>query len=253
MGYLDDLKRKQAAANAPNEKRPKEREERNLPAHVLSVEPRLETLRERLATLVASLNAELPDVSASYQIGAYANLSDLKQLSYEVTSEDRQGLWVQFKFLCQNEQTVQFEIENRETCDKMLDKLLSNGLKVHYRSHADWKFLFTLNSFVPVSLTFMPHESKPAIKLNIHNFTHIGEKVETLAPERLDGEFFDQLQKAVLRKPNRFNELCGNQVTENVRAQFQERIAARKRERETTEEKRPSGLRGLLGKFGKNS
>jgi len=73
MGYLGDLKRKQAAANAPSEKRPKELEERALPAHVLSVESRLETLRQRLATLVTSLNADLPDVSASYQIGAYAN------------------------------------------------------------------------------------------------------------------------------------------------------------------------------------
>ena len=69
----------------------------------------------------------------------------------------------------------------------------------------------------------------------------------------LTESFSTNYKKAVLRKPNRFNELCGNQVTEDVRAQFQERIAARKRERETTEEKRSSGLGGLLGKFGKNS
>ena len=135
----------------------------------------------------------------------------------------------------------------------MLNNLLSNGLKVHYRSHADWKYLFTLNSFVPVSLKFMPHETKPAIKLIIQNLDHIGEKVETLSPERLDEKFCDHLCKAVLRKPNPFNELCGNQITEDVRAQFQERIAARKRERETTEEKKTGRLRGLLGKFGKKS
>ena len=107
---------------------------------------------------------------------------------------------------------------------------------------------------MPVSLQFFPHETERAIKLKIQNLDHIGEKVETLDPERLDEDFLVHLQRAVLRKPNSFNELCGNQVTEDIRAQFQQTIAARRRERAQSEaevKKTTGGLRALIGKFGK--
>ena len=256
MGFLDDLKRQQAEDRAAADRRAKGIVDRNLPPHVLAVEPQLEILRDGLRAFSRRLNAALPNVRAHYRVGEFATLDDLRQSAYVVTTEDTEGLRVTFNFVCQRDGAVIFETDNRDVCDQTLDHLLSNGLKVKYRSHADWRFVFTLNTYVPASLEFCPHESKAAIKLTTRNLHDIGEKFEHLDPERLDGMFLEQLKKCVLREPNNFNELCGNQVTEDIRAQFKERIAARQRERESlTEdpppEKKPGGLRGLLGKLTK--
>ena len=143
MGFLEDIKRKQADENFTAEQQSTDSVERNLPAHVLAVEPQLPTLRDRLTALAKRLNAAPSDVYANYQIGDYASLRNLKQSCYEVICEDINRLCVSLKFSCHSEETVQFETNNRDVCDRMLDDLLSNGLKVHYRSYADWKFLFT--------------------------------------------------------------------------------------------------------------
>ena len=232
MGFLDEVKRKQAEDSGTAKKG---LADRNLPAHVLAVEPQLELLRDGLTAFARRLNAALPNVRASYQIDDFATLADLKQSSYEVNTEDTKGLCVKLSFICQCAGRVQFETDNRDVCDRTLDHLLSHGLKVKYRSHADWKFLFTLENHVPVSLQFAPHETERAVKLKIQNLDAIGERLEHLNPEILDETFLDQLKKSVLREPNNFNQLCGNQVTEDIRAQFQERIAARQREREQRE------------------
>ena len=256
MGFLDDLKRQQAEERAAADRRAKGIVERDLPPHVLAVEPQLEILRDGLRAFSRRLNAALPDIRAHYRIGEFATLDDLRQSAYKVSTEDSEGLRIKFSFLCRRDGAVIFETNNRDICDQTLDHLLSNGLKVKYRSHADWRFVFTLNTYVPVSLEFAPHPSKAAIKLTTRNLHDIGEKFEHLDPERLNETFLDQLKKCVLREPNNFNELCGNEVTEDIRAQFKERIAARQRERETlTEEspaeKKPGKLRGLLGKLTK--
>ena len=255
MGFLDEVKRRQAEERAAAERRAKGIVERNLPSHVLAVEPQLEVLRDGLRAFARRLNAALPDVRASYAIGEFARLDDLKQSRYEVSSEDLRGLRVQLSFLCQRDAIVEFETDTREVCDQTLNHLLSNGLKVKYRSQADWRFLFKLNAFVPVSLEFSPHESHPAIKLKTRNLHEIGEKFEHLPSERLDEAFLYQLEKCVLREPNNFNELCGNQVTDGIRAQFRERIGARQRKRAAAEpiSHKTGGLRGLLGRFGKKS
>ena len=258
MGFLDDVKRQQAEERAAAERRAKGMDDRDLSPHVLAVEPQLEILGDALRAFARRLNAALPDVRASYEIGEFTTLDNLKQSRYELSTEESQGLRVKLSFSCQRDGIVEFETDNREICDQTLNRLLSNGLKVKYRSHADWKFLFKLDAFVPVSLEFSPHESKQAIKLKIQNLHEIGEKFERLDPELLDEAFLDQLKKCVLREPNNFNEICGNQVTDDIRAQFQERIAARQREREgaaqvPAADKGRRGLRGLLGRFGKKS
>ena len=258
MGFLDDVKRQQAEERAASDRRAKGIVERDLPAHVLAVEPQLQVLGDALRAFARRLNAALPDIRASYRVGDFSTLVDLKQSRYKVSTEDARGLQVKLSFSCAREGSVGFETDNRDTCDRILEGLLSNGLKVKYRSHADWKFLITLDNFVPVSLEFSPDADRQAIKLKVRNLHDIGEKLEHLSADRLDATFLEQLKKCVLRESNNFNELCGNQVAEDVRAQFQERIAARQREREDTPpptppDKTAGGLRGLLGRFGKKT
>jgi hypothetical protein len=157
---------------------------------------------------------------------------------------------------CSGRENVDFSTTSREFCDDILDKLIKAGLKVKYRSHADWKFLFTVKSVVPVEVAFEPHIDGDSVRLTVKNLDEIGLRVENLTPGRINESFFEQLQQCVLRKPNNFSEPLGNQVPDDMREKFRNQIAARQQERELDADTVESGeatpikrLKGLLGRF----
>ena len=256
MGFLDEVKRKQAQERGAVERGAKPSRDSGLSSHVLQVEPHLALLRDGLSEFAQRLNAAPPDITTTYDIEGYGPLGGLRQSSYKLEIEDANVLT--FSFVCRGEGNVEFDTDSRDSCDRILNHMMKNGLRVTYRSHADWKFVFSVEPFVPVLLHFEPHETDPVVNVKLQNLDHIGVKLERLKPERLDETFLEHLKKCVLREPNRFNELCGLSVSEDMRAELKERLAARKRAegapQPTTpidEDQGPSGLRGLLGKLGK--
>lgn len=255
MGFLDDVKRKQAEERAQTGASNRERQ---VPEHVKLVEPQLEVLRDGLGAFARRLNAALPNIRTTYHVEGYGPLLDLKQMNYVVVSEDENGLKVSLKFECRGDAPVEFCVTSREACDAELQYLLANGLHVQYRSRADWRFVFNLESLVPVSLEFSAHSTDAAVELKIRNLETIGQRAEYFPPERIDEEFLTELRNCVLRQPNRFNELCGNTVPDDMRERLRTRVAARQQKRE--EQVAGSGpanegtagrggLRGLLGKL----
>jgi hypothetical protein len=196
----------------------------------------------------------MPDIRASYDILAYARFEGLRQSGYKLVKLDvhRQC----FQLQCSGRENVDFSTTSRESCDDILDKLIKAGLKIKYRSHADWKFLFTVKPVVPVEVVFEPHIDGDSVRLTVKNLDEIGLYVENLTPGRINESFFEQPQQCVLRKPNNFSELLGNQIPDDRREKFRNQIAARQQERELDADTVEFGeatpinrLKGLLGRF----
>ena len=77
-----------------------------------------------------------------------------------------------------------------------------------------------------------------AIKLKGRNFQRLGVTTYSFEPEKLTDELLEEFGKRIVNQLNSFEELSGYRVSNNMREQFQQAIAARQQERE--QELRPS-------------
>ena len=99
--------------------------------------------------------------------------------------------------------------------------------------HADWRYILTIEEFVPVSFSFFADDKEALIRLEIRNGESLGIERHTFAPTQISADFMEELAKRVLRKANRFDELCGDRVSSDARREFRAKIAARQIERES--------------------
>jgi hypothetical protein len=250
MGFLDEVKRRQAAERASEQPDPLLRP-RSHP-HSDRLQPKLDLLGQALGAFCRRLQVATPNVQVSYALRDFARLTGLRQTGYE-TRVDTDVRTVTLELRCIGSEALEFELGSREAADEALDFLIGNGLKCSYRSRADWCFKFTVQPDVPVRLEFGMHPSDPVLKLRTQNLRAIGPKVERIAPEAVGEEFVAELEKCILRKDNHFDKLCGNALTEDSRARLRARIEAHKMERhvereesKATDAARPNRLMELL-------
>lgn len=77
---------------------------------------------------------------------------------------------------------------------------------------------------VPVSLTFDVDFQRSELRLHVWNLERLGRASYPLVPEQVDASLLAEVEKAILREPNRLKELTGFQVPEEVRGQMQRRL-----------------------------
>ena len=254
MGFLDEVKKQQAAEKTGTEAQAVQPVDAALPSSTSAVADCLKMLNDGLGAFARRLGAAMPDIRASYEISGYGRIEGLRQSGYKLTKVGEHQR--RFEFQCNGRESIEFSTSSRECCDETLDKLITAGLQVQYRNHADWKFLFTVKPIVPVEITFEPHRTGDSVRLTAKNLDEIGIRVEKLEPARIDESFLHQLEQCVLRKPNNFTALLGNQIPDDLREKFRSQIAERQQERENDSqvaESDESGainrLKGLLGRF----
>ena len=250
MGFLDEVKRQQGKAEKSDASL------RGDPDNSLTAEasdPGLQLLADGLGAYAKRLRVAMPNVRASYLIHGEAHLEELRQTNYHCVKSDTGQ--IKFSYEYRGKEAVEFETRTREECDTLLDFLIHCGLKVNYRSHADWRFVFKVSPYVPVTVAFSSIDNGAAVQLKSSNFETLGHRTERIERQRIDEDFLDHFKKCTQREANRFWELCGNKVPDDVRAQLQAKIAARQAKRATekpitTEKESPKGLRSLLGRWG---
>ena len=77
-----------------------------------------------------------------------------------------------------------------------------------------------------VTCDFVADFERAAIVLKVKNLKVLGTLTNNFNPEKLDQEFMDEFGKCVLDKPNRYDELTGNTISDTTRMRLREQIAA---------------------------
>jgi hypothetical protein len=93
--------------------------------------------------------------------------------------------------------------------------------------------VFVVDAYVPVSIEFEANYDKNAIQLKLKNLGTLGIVKYFFDPSKISGELMDELAKCVLRRPNRFDELTGNTLSDTTRQRIREQLAAEQNERDT--------------------
>ena len=228
MSWMTDLKQAATTRQADSAGA-----ETHVSTNVLNLQPQLQKLHDFLSDLAEQLNVVDPYVGHDYDVLGYASLSELRQTRYLARAEMDGELItkVVFEFACKGESPVQFFVDTKEECNTAKDRLLAHGLHIRWKDYADWRYVFMVQPDVPVAFEFEPHSSEFAIKLKGKNFQRLGVTTYSFEPEKLTDALLEEFGKRIVNQPNSFDDLSGYRVSNTMRKQFQEAIAARQIER----------------------
>jgi hypothetical protein len=239
MKLLDQLKKEAAAIKARQEKPEIEAPEKN--AQILQVvRPGMQALYDYLNQLVEQLNTHNPEVSVSYEVEGYGTLSKLEQVDYKLIADNVDDLEkFTLSFVRKGEGLHKFQRKTKDGVKRQKEYLWSHGLRFESKLSIDGVGTFSLRPNVPVTFEFSVDLKKPAVRLQITNHDILGRTIYRYEPEMIDDAFMDELAKYVLRRPNQFNELSGNTVSDETRQRLRRQVEAIQREQQILMEQVP--------------
>ena len=202
------------------------------------VEDSLQRARKLLYDLNARLTFFPPEIRATYSVDGFGELTGLQQTDYRLEFPPggrRHPL--SMHYVCRGEgELLRQVVAARAVIAQQEDFLRQHGLTFTVshvfadtsardaRAGGPAQVAFHLAAVVPVSLVFDVDPQAGGLRLTTWNLERLGRASYPLRPEAVDGALLGELEKAILREPNRLNALAGFRVSEDVRGRLQERL-----------------------------
>lgn len=258
MGVLDELKKQ-----AENTQKQRQQQEN------AGAERRAE-LKRKLVTRVddlyyffkefeQQLNVVNPNVTCSFDVGDLCTLTNLTQGEYKLRADDV-GEVTKFRFYysCVGSGGREVKLSNLAVAEKKQEVLKTNQLKFKLRDERGGRCSLLIEAFVPVSFDFSVDVDKAVVRLRVKNKPMLGVSNYSYNADQINSEFMDEVAKYILDKPNRFNELSGNTMSEDTLTELRRVLAQDKAKSKSAAENRDAGkerLKDILTKplFGKKS
>tara|TARA_B100001123_G_scaffold429203_1_gene547332 strand:- start:460 stop:1239 length:780 start_codon:yes stop_codon:yes gene_type:complete len=232
MGFLEQVKKNSNKQSTYfQSERNSDASARQLAAE--SIQTAMRELNAYLFVLVERLNRHPPDALISYQVEGCNGLSNLKQSNFELSVDNENCIRLCcLRYVYRRENDISFYRPNKAAGERQQQYLWNHKLKFKSRRAADDRWIFDLESFVPVEFEFRVDIEKFDIKLNVLNHEMLGLVSYTYDCEDINSLFLEELAKYILRKPSRFHALSGNVVPDDTLAKIRRQLAQRKAERE---------------------
>ena len=236
MSILDEL-RKEAEAVAAE----RERETTAVRAAQEQAKARIQPLMQSLFKYFSELKQHLmvvnKEITTSYEIRDVGLVDALSQGQYGVAT-DRVEQIDKFSFRCVCSRSGVLQVNQADTAaaSAYRDYLRDNGLQAKVRDMGRGQSLFMVQPSIPVVVEFSADYARAAIVLRLRNLNAIGVTRHTLALDVVDEKFMDELAKALLRVPNRFEELIGASLSDTTKVKLKKKIRAAMRQKQIQDE-----------------
>lgn len=236
MGVLDELKQ------TAEELKAKEDEEKSTTIRRAEqirrdIAPKMKELYTYFKEFCDHLNVVSPDVTGDYLLEGLGTLTALHQGEYKLATDDPEADTVQkftFHWTCSRDGRQDFRVANGVAAEQFRENMWNLNLRFKKRDVQNGAgAVFTVDAYVPVSIEFEADYEKEAIRLRMKNLGALGVTTYYFAPDRINSELMDELAKSVLRRPNRFDELSGNTLSDTLRKRIREQLEEEKRQRDT--------------------
>lgn len=234
MGLLDELKQEAEELKARDDDAPDttqvdtDRVRREL-------EPKMKALYKYFTEFNEHLNVVSPDVSGDYLLEGLGTLTNLRQGDYKLATDDPNSIQnFTFHWSCSRPGRQEFKVANPIIAEKHRETLWNLNLRFNKRDLQNGAgAVFVVEAFVPVSFEFEADPVKNAICLKLKNLGTLGIVNHFYAPEKISAELMDELAKCVLRRPNRFDELNGEKMSDTLRQRIRESVEKERKQRNT--------------------
>ncbi len=239
MGVLDELKQEAQAIEAENA-----RESTTRAAALAQVrrqiEPCMRTAYKYFNELKQHLEVVGRDISASYDIRGAGHVDGLMQSKYGVSTDNPEQIdKFSFRFVCAKNGAIQVHQRDSASANSYREYLKFNGMQAKVRDSTTGKgaVIFMVQPAVPVVVEFSADYDQGKLNLRVRNLTSIGVARSSLTAEQVDEKFLDEVAKAVLRQPNRFDEVSGNSISNTSKLRLKEKIQIAMRQKELADKK----------------
>lgn len=246
MSILEELREQaQQASNKPAVEEKPSVDEPPKSAREAYVERRLlpimKALHDYFSEFHAHVTAINPQIEIDYELDGIGSLAGLKATDYTFEADNADTVrQFTFCYACRGERTSEFKLKGTQG-DQQKAYLTANKLRFRSKPARNMTVL-TVEPAVPVRYEFALDIEREAISLNVINAGALGVLRHTLAGDTVTPKLLDELAKHMLCKPNRFNELTGNVLSDTGRFRIQNLVEQERQERET-------GNDSLAGRF----
>ena len=229
MGVLDELK--QQADKAQAKLKQQEAQEQSQRSQIeRRLNARLEDLHAYFREFQQQLNVVKPEITSDYYITDLCTLKNLSQGNYRVTSDSSNGVRrFVFHYASTGNGVREVKLSSKLLAEQRRENLWRYGFKFKLKENGPNSCSLLVESYVPVSFEFEADVDRAAIRLKVKNKPMPGISGYTYDADQIDAEFMDEVAKYILDKPNRFDELSGNTVSENTLVRLRQQLAREKK------------------------
>ncbi len=197
--------------------------------------PKMKALYNYFKEFNEHLNVVSPDVTGDYLLEGLGTLNNLRQGDYKLATDDPKSIQkFTFHWSCSGSGRQEFKITNPILAEKHREILWNLNLRFNKRDlQSGAGAVFVVEAFVPVSFEFEADPVKNVISLKLKNLGALGVVTHFYSPDKVNAELMDELAKCVLRRPNRFDELNGEKMSDALRQQIRENLEKEREQRNT--------------------
>jgi hypothetical protein len=238
MGLLDDLKQ-EAEERTASEEQGQGQDSASSDSdteHVRrTLAPKMKALYNYFKEFNEHLNVVSPDVSGDYLLEGLGTLTKLQQGDYKLATDDPNSIQkFTFHWSCTRPGRQEFKVLNPIIAEKHREILWNLNLRFNKRDLQNGAgAVFVVEAYVPVSFEFEADPIKNAISLKLKNLGALGVVNHSYSPDKVNAELMDELAKCVLRRPNRFDELNGEKMSDTLRQRLRENVEKEREQRNT--------------------
>lgn len=234
MGLLDDLKQEAEQLKAKDDEVP-ESPQADSDRVRRTLEAKMKALYKYFSEFNEHLNVVSPDVSGDYLLEGLGTLTNLQQGDYKLATDDPNSIQkFTFHWSCSRQGRQEFKVGNPILAEKYRETLWNLNLRFNKRDLQNGAgAVFVVDAYVPVSFEFEIDPAKNAICLKLKNLGALGIVSHSYAPDKVNAELMDELAKCVLRRPNRFDELNGEKMSDTLRQRIRESVEKEREQRNT--------------------
>ena len=224
MSLLDDLK-KQAKdkhdQSSQVDTKTLQQNEQNW--HILA--PKFHTIYNYYKELAENLNILSPEDRTSYQLSKTIVFNNLKKQEFRVAKTDPHSMQVfSFRYDLVGDKDIQVIVNNLPMAEKMRNMLSERGFRFVDKMENQNRIVFTVDPKIMVNFEYSADLVNCLAVLKIDNFDGAWSQMVRYAPGAINEGLLDETAKYILGKPNKFREMSGNLVSEDMREKLRAKL-----------------------------
>jgi hypothetical protein len=235
MGLLDELKQEAESLKTRDDEDTQETPQVDTEVVRRQLEPKMKALYKYFTEFSEHLNVVSPDVSGDYLLEGLGTLTNLRQGDYKLATDEPNSVQkFTFHWSCSRQGRQEFKVGNPIIAEKHREALWNYNLKFNKRDLQNGAgAIFVVEAFVPVTCEFEADPAKNVIRVKLKNLGALGIINHAYPPDKVNEELMDEFAKLVLRRPNRFDELSGEKMSDTLRQRIRESVEKEREQRNT--------------------
>ncbi len=253
MSILDELKKQAKDKNsqtAQDQSQTLQNYEINW--HLLA--PKVHLIFNYLKELADNLNIVKSEDRCSYSLTKTIEFKNLKKQDFRISKGEKDSIRsFSFRFDLTGERAIQVIINNLAEAEKIRNKLTEHTIRFTDTIESPNRIVFMVSPKITARFEYTADVVNRLILLKIDNFEGSWSQMIRYSPDMITDALMDETAKYILNKPNKFREMSGNTVSEEMRAKLQEKLQrGRNPQNESKPQEKPdkttSKLMGLFKK-----